>query len=143
MLTNCTETDNIGPDLEQVAIDKAAATEVDITPTKALPRPHSWGDCEVYYSVVTPTALPPNGPFDELYAGGNGFKDDVPLISESVPGDEDFNGGRWHVNVLKGDVDPDKYMDACKVEDLDLNDFESTMDYFVCPLLPRRGKGDN
>lgn len=77
----------------------------------------------------------------KLYAGGMGFKDMVPLISESKPGDQDYNGGRWHMNTLKGSVDPGKYAMACQVEDLDLNDFESTENYFECPLLPRRGKG--
>ena len=72
--------------------------------------------------------------------GGNGFKDGVPLISESKPGEKDYNGGRWHANALRGDVDPDKYADACRVEDLNLDDFESTDNYFECPLLPRRGK---
>ena len=35
-------------------------------------------------------------------------------------------------------VDPDKYAGASSVEDLDLNDFESTANYFECPLLPVR-----
>ena len=73
--------------------------------------------------------------------GGNGFMDGVPLISESKPSDQDYNGGRWHANVLKGEVDPDKYANATSVEDLDPDDFESTDTYFECPLLPRRGRG--
>jgi len=108
---------------------------------KARPRPQSWVDCELFAGVVTPATFDPNnGNFDELYAGGNGFLDGKPLISESKPGDQDYNGGRWHANSLKVDVDPDKYADACSVEDLDLSDFDSTPDYFECPLLPRRGK---
>ncbi len=104
-------------------------------------RPQTWADCELFAGLVTPaTFKPASDPFDELYAGGNGFKDGVPLISESKPGDQDYNGGRWHMNVLKAGVDPDKYANACKVEDLDLNDFDSTSNYFECPLLPRRGK---
>ena len=63
----------------------------------------------------------------------------VPLISDSKPGDRDYNGGRWHMNVLKAGVDPSKYANACRVEDLNLSDFESTPNYFECPLLPRRG----
>jgi hypothetical protein len=65
-------------------------------------------------------------------------KDGIGLISESKPGDQDYNGGRWHLNVLKPTVSPNKYLTACSVEDLDLNDFESTQDYFECPLLPRK-----
>ena len=106
---------------------------------KALPRPLSWGDCELFAGVVTNAVFDPaNGNFDELYAMGN-FKDGVGLISESKPGDQDYNGGRWHLNVLKGDVDANKYLNACSVEELDLNDFDSTPNYFECPMLPRRG----
>ena len=105
------------------------------------PRPTSWADCELFDGVVTPTSFKPTaGNFDELYAGGSGFRDGVPLISESKPGDQDYNGGRWHMNVLKAGVSPSKYTNACRVEDLDLNDFESTPNYFECPLLPRRGR---
>jgi len=104
-----------------------------------LGRPQLWADCEYFKSVVTPaTFKADHGPFDELYTGGDGFKDGVPLISESKPGDMDYNGGRWHLNVLKDGVPADKYANACTVEDLDLNDFESTDQYFECPVLRRR-----
>ena len=70
---------------------------------------------------MTPATFDPaSDPFDELYTSGNGFKDGVPLISESKPGDQDYNGGRWHVNILKDDVNPDKYVGASSVEELDL-----------------------
>ena len=119
-----------------------SALTVDLA-AKNLPRPALWADEELFVSVVTPATFKPgNGPFDELYAGDNGFLDGVPLISDSKPGDQDFNGGRWHLNVLKSDVDPDKYSAADSVEDLDLNDFMSTTDYFECPVRPRRGRGN-
>ena len=75
----------------------------------------------------------------EGYNNEPGFKDGVPLISESKPGDQDYNGGRWHMNVLKPGIDPDKYANADSVDDLILGDFMSTENYFECPLLPRRG----
>ena len=104
------------------------------------PRPQTWVDCELFDGVVTrATFNPQSDPFDELYTGGNGFQNGAPLISESKPGDQDYNGGRWHLNVLKDGVDPDKYADACSIEELDLSDFDSTDMYFECPLLPRRG----
>lgn len=104
------------------------------------PRPQIWADGALFDSVVTGASFDPaSTPFDELYAGGDGFKDGVPLISESKPGDQDYNGGRWHLNVLKGSVAADKYASADGVADLDLNDFDSTGDYFECPMLPRRG----
>ena len=110
------------------------------TPGGPHPRPETWVDGELFAGLVTPATFNPDSdPFDELYTGGNGFKNGVPLISESKPGDQDYNGGRWHVNVLKEGVDPDKYSTASSVEELDLNDFESTSNYFECPLLPRRG----
>ena len=102
-------------------------------------RPTAWADCEFFRSIVTPATFHPDaGNFDELY-GGTMFKDGVPLISESKPGDQDYNGGRWHMNVLKKGVEASKYADACTVEDLDLEDFESTDMYFECPLLPGQG----
>ncbi len=104
------------------------------------PRTQAWVDGEVYRSVVTPATFDPaNGNFDELYTGGNGFLDGIGLISDAAPGDTDYNGGRWHLNVLKEGVDPDKYANADSVDDLDMNDFESTDVYFECPLLPGNG----
>jgi hypothetical protein len=98
--------------------------------------PKIWSDCEAYGTLGTNTSFKPTaGNFDELYNGAT-FKDGLGAISESHPGDQDFNGGRWHVNTLKEGVDPDKYWDACSVEDLDLSDFEATDVYFECPLLP-------
>ena len=109
-----------------------------------LPRPQTWVDGELFDGVVTPATFDPaSDPFDELYTGGmrcpGAFSGDVPLISESKPGDQDYNGGRWHVNLIKVGVDCDTYENADEVEDLTLSDFESTADYFECPLLPRRG----
>ena len=104
---------------------------------QALPRPETWVDGERFGGVVTPATFDPaNGNFDELYmcTDGSTFKDGVPLISESGPGDQDYNGGRWHLNVS---VNCDATADS--VEDLDLSAFTSTSTYFECPLLPRRG----
>ena len=105
------------------------------------PRASVWVDGEVFGTVVTPAVFDPaNGPFDELYVCGDGtFKDGVPLISESKPGDQDYNGGRWHLNVLKDDAACDASADS--VEDLNLSDFLATDMYFECPLLPMRGQG--
>lgn len=132
--------------------DPVTAPEFDTQPSfasvtgeanRAVPlgRPQVWVDGELFSAVVAPATFDPQrDPFDELYAGGNGFNGGVPLISESKPGDRDYNGGRWHVNVLKDGVDPDKYANATSVEELDLNDFESTANYFECPLIPLRGR---
>lgn len=117
------------------------AGQGDVRAEGPLPRPQVWVDDELFDSIVTSASFKPSaGPFDELYTGGNGFLDGVPLISDAGPGDTDYNGGRWHLNMLREGVDPDKYMDASSVEDLDLDDFMSTSMYFECPLLPRRGR---
>ena len=110
--------------------------------SRALARPSTWVDGELFNGVVTPATFDPaSTPFDELYAGvPGGFKDGVPLISESKPGDQDYNGGRWHLNVLKAGVVTD-YSNATSVADLDLNDFEDGETYFECPLLPARSNG--
>lgn len=106
------------------------------------PQPVIWADCEMYDGIVTPATFEPNSDaFDELYVGS--FRDGLNLISDAAPGYGDYNGGRWHKNVLKGSVDPGKYANACSVDDLDLSDFESTNDYFSCPMRPRRGNDDN
>ena len=130
--------------LRMLAIIATIAAIAGIHATQAQgpnPRPTTWVDCELFDGVVTKTDFEPGaGNFDELYMGGHGFKNGVPLISESKPGDRDYNGGRWHVNRLRAGVDPDKYANACRVEDLNLADFESTDVYFECPLLPRRGR---
>jgi hypothetical protein len=114
---------------------------------RALPRPTTWADCELFAGVVTPATFKPEaGNFDILYAmpipGGGfyGFRDGSPLISESKPGDRDYNGGRWHMYVLKEGIPPSKYADACRDGVLDLDDFEPTNNYFECPLLPRRSR---
>ena len=123
-----------------VTPDTSLAPEVTSI-LKANPRPQTWVDCERFDGVVTPATFnPESDPFDELYAiPGGSFLDGVPLISESKPGDQDYNGGRWHLNLLKGVVNPNKYATACTVEELDPDDFDSTDSYFECPLLPRRG----
>ena len=128
--------------LSVLIIALTTTTAVALAQGGPLPRPQTWVDHELFSGVVTPATFSPTaGNFDELYAGGNGFKDGAPLISESKPGDQDYNGGRWHMNVLKAGVDPDKYANADSVDDLDLDDFDSTSNYFECPLLPRRGRG--
>lgn len=130
----------IGLILALAALAVLALVQSGFVEAKARPRPETWVDGELFAGVVTPaTFKAESGNFDELYTGGNGFKNEVPLISESKPGDQDYNGGRWHLNLLKDSVDPDKYANANSVDDLDLSDFEATDTYFECPLLPMRG----
>jgi len=93
-----------------------------------------WADGALYRSVVTPATFKGNGDaYDQLYLGS--FKDDIALISEAKPGDRDYNGGRWHLNVLKEGLGA-KYVNASSDAELDLSDFEATGNYFECPLQP-------
>ena len=123
-----------------------SSTNDNLTPLSKVGRGTIWADGELFRTNGTPaTFSPDHGNFDELYnTGGNGtFADGVGAISEAKPGDSDYNGGRWHVNLLNEDVDPDKYADATSVDDLDLDDFHSTDTYFECPLRPQRGNGND
>jgi len=100
------------------------------------PQPLIWVDCTLYSGIVVPATFEHgNGNFDELYAMDGTFLDGAPLISDSKPGDRDYNGGRWHLNVLNEDVDPSKYEYFCS-DNFDPGDFDSTDDYFECPLRP-------
>ena len=90
---------------------------LDVRAEGPLPRPQTWVDGELFDGVVTSASFKPSaGFFDELYTGGNGFLDGVPLISDSGPGDTDYNGGRWHLNILREEVDPDKYSEASNTD---------------------------
>jgi hypothetical protein len=96
-----------------------------------------WAHGDSYATLITnATFKPGQGNFDNLY--------NIPLdettvrhISESAPGDMDYNGGRWHVFVYTGN-NPNEYAEATSVEDLDLDDFTATETYFECPMLPRK-----
>jgi hypothetical protein len=50
----------------------------------------------LFRTVGTPTDLPDRGEFDTIYVfGGN-----LASVSESAPGDPDYNGGRWEVRMV-------------------------------------------
>tara|TARA_R110001583_G_C5612149_1_gene405421 strand:+ start:544 stop:1026 length:483 start_codon:yes stop_codon:yes gene_type:complete len=125
---------NIIADIEAVLTQKSTISSKN----SKRPQPPIWADCMSYTGIVVPaTFKPESDPFDELYAMPDAtFMGGKPLISDSKPGDKDYNGGRWHLNVLKSDVAPGKYANACSEEDLDLDDFDSTAMYFGCPLRP-------
>jgi len=102
---------------------------------KALPRTTVWSDGILFRTVVTPAVFDgDHGNYDILYGGA--FADGVGLISESKPGDQDYNGGRWSLYVPKNAED---YSSAKSDKDLDPMDFESAGMYFECPLLPGNG----
>ena len=62
------------------------------------PAGNLWADGSVYKTAITPTNLPPKGPRDGLYVFSNLMGQNP--VSETKPGDADYNGGRWQVYVL-------------------------------------------
>ena len=115
-----------------------------------------WGDGELYGTVVTPTTFssPPLHSTDIIYNFSMSGLAGQRSVAESVPGDRDFNGGRWNVHMVvftqSGlDVhDPD--VDG--VVNFELTSAEEVLEhealghltithadfYFECPLLPSR-----
>ena len=94
-----------------------------------------YADDTLYGSVVAPNSLPAKGDFDELYV----FPDTGPdngfiIVSDAAPGDQDYNGGRWHVNVVMGAEEQFTNVEDVLASGLTI---VSTEMYFSCPLLPR------
>ncbi len=84
-----------------------------------------------YGSVVAPNSLPAKGNFDELYV----FPDtSFTIVSDAAPGDQNYNGGRWHVNMVI-----DATVQFTNAEDVLASGLTivPTEVYFSCPLLPR------
>ena len=85
----------------------------------------------LYGSVVAPNSLPSEGNFDELYVfPGTTYT----IVSDAAPGDQDYNGGRWHVNMVMDAAE--QFTNAEEVLTSGLT-IVSTETYFSCPLLPR------
>ncbi len=84
----------------------------------------------LYGSVVAPNSLPAKGNFDELYVfPGTEFT----IVSDAAPGDRDYNGGRWHVNMVMGATGQFTNAEDVLASGLTI---VSTETYFSCPLLP-------
>ena len=117
-----------------------------------------WADDQLYDTVATPTSFvaPPEHSTDLIYSFMMSGLDGQRSVADAAPGDPDFNGGRWNVQmvVFTGDG-----LDALDMDDDGVIDFELTNDadvlaaeslgyleispanfYFECPLLPRRGR---
>ncbi|MBD3337012.1 MAG: hypothetical protein GF355_15975 [Candidatus Eisenbacteria bacterium] len=89
----------------------------------------------LYRTVGTPTELPNNGPFDTIYVLGDGLAN----VSESAPGDMDYNGGRWEVRPITWvNIEPTQFTNAEQIEmaaengDIEIGD---VVKRFVCPLI--------
>jgi hypothetical protein len=85
----------------------------------------------LYGSVVAPNSLPAKGNFDELYVfPGTSFT----IVSDAAPGDTNYNGGRWHVNIVLGAMEQFTNAEDVLASGLTIG---STNTYFSCPLLPQ------
>lgn len=116
--------------------------------------PAFYVDGELYRTVLTPTDLSdtgaPDSSFDTLYnfQGAQMFN-----VSEAGPGDLDYNGGRWIVELVHGD-----YSAALAIHDANSSgDFDSAEEVeaalaagdlyavdgprFECPVIPLPGHG--
>ena len=107
-----------------------------------------WCDGQLFGVTVTPKDVPNKGPFDVLYNFAGGQRS----ISDSKPGDTDYNGGRWEVTpvaftpagLLVFDQDNDGKVDSELISDVDVAQAEAAslltvgapVRYFVCPLHP-------
>lgn len=114
-----------------------------------------WADGTIYNTVLTPSTLPDSGKFDQLYnfdaSGLRGQRS----ISETKPGDADYNGGRWEVRLVTfteagrriHDPDGDGMVNFELTSDAQLRHHEmlghlvissGVAARFVCPVIPAR-----
>jgi len=117
-----------------------------------------WAHGELYDTVVTPTTFiaPPEHSTDTLYNFGMSGLGGQRSVSESAPGDPDFNGGRWNVQMVvftpQGVAEHDP--DGDGIVNFELANAEAVLEhealghiiindanfYFECPMLPRKNR---
>ena len=113
-----------------------------------------WANSNLYGTVLTDTSFnaPPAGSTDTLYNFGMSGLGGQRAVSESAPGDSDYNGGRWSVKAVvftdqgKAVHDPDgdgmvnfelkSAEDVLHHEALGHIVIMDTGIYFECPLIP-------
>jgi hypothetical protein len=88
-----------------------------------------------YRTVGTPNDLPPHGKFDAIYVLG----DDLAAVSESAPGDRDYNGGRWEVRVVTFlTIPPTQFTNVEDLREAEAQgqvSFSQVVRRFECPLI--------
>lgn len=115
-----------------------------------------WANGAIYDVVVTDTSFqkPPAQSTDVLFNFGMSGLQGQRSISESAPGDRDYNGGRWSVMPVEFTSAGKIYFDDNNdgIVDFELTNAEQVLHYaelglliihpaavyFECPLLPRR-----
>lgn len=116
-----------------------------------------WANGHLYDTIVTPTTFtaPPEGSTDIIYSFMMSGLDGQRSVAESAPGDSDYNGGRWNVQMVvftdQGITVHDP--DGDGIVNFELTNAEEVIAHeelghiiindadfsFECPLLPRRG----
>ena len=115
-----------------------------------------WAGGEIYGTVVTPTTFvsPPEHSTDKIYSFMMSGLAGQRSVAESAPGDPEYNGGRWDVQMA---VFTDQGIAAHDQDNDGIVDFELTSAeevlahealghiiineadfYFECPLIPTR-----
>jgi len=114
-----------------------------------------WAHGELYDTVVTPTSFvaPPEHSTDTIYSFMMSGLGGQRSVADSAPGDRDFNGGRWDVQIVVftdlGKAVHDE--DGDGMVDFELTAADEVMEhynlghieifpanfYFECPMLPR------
>jgi len=88
-----------------------------------------------YRTVGTPTDLPDHGKFDTIYLLGG----ELANVSESAPGDMDFNGGRWEVRPITWlTIQPTQFTNAEDIvaaADAGQISIGDVVKRFECPLI--------
>ena len=115
-----------------------------------------WGHGQLYDTVVTPTTFisPPEHSTDMIFSFMMSGLTDQRSVADATPGDRDFNGGRWSVQMAVftdlgkevHDTDDDGHVDAeltsadqvMMMVDLGHLEVFPANFYFECPMLPRR-----
>jgi hypothetical protein len=89
-----------------------------------------------YKTIGTPTDLPNHGVFDAIYVLGG----DLAPVSESAPGDMDFNGGRWEVRLVEFlTIPPTQFTNAEDILEAEMMGeiaIGPVVKRFECPLIP-------
>lgn len=133
-----------------VALSAATANAQAVRVADAI-----WAGGQLYDTVVTPATFvqPPAHSTDALYIFAMSGLAGQNLVSDSAPGDPDYNGGRWSAQMVTFtaagiaalDGDNDGLIDQELTSADDVNDaadagylvINAANFYFECPLLPR------
>jgi len=115
-----------------------------------------WGHGQLYDTVITPATFvsPPEHSTDMIYSFDMSGLMGQRAVADAAPGDRDYNGGRWSVQMAVftdlgkevHDTDNDGYVDdeltsadqVMMMVDLGHIEVFPANFYFECPMLPRR-----